>query len=1109
MKKQLLLLLAFLPAFVFGQGSQNFEDQTELTGNYNDGEFTEDGITYKFYHCRNEGLGTSMDNSINNTKGIVLRRNNEPSRIEWTIPNGIGTLSFDARKAFTGGNNNRTLEVLVNGVSVWTSSTFGTADTDITVYPFSVTINEEGSTTVQIKIGSGAAGNRQVTIDNIVWTVSPSNANPTLNVTPLSLTIPSHVYTTPSASTSFVVDGTNLPANVVISSANSLEYSLDNATFSAGTLTLPIVSGTLASTTVYVRSVYTSAGDKTASIYVNSTLGVEKVIAVSVHVDDPCTLDPMNIPSSVTCHANGTPIDASDDYLTFQLNPLGVGLGTSYTVSVPSGATITPVSGTYGVATTFQLHNGSAGGGNVVVTITDDTDSGCTGNVTVTDIGSCVATVPTILVAPSTLSFGDVVFPGVSSEQSFTVEGGLLTEALLLTLTGTDFEMSQTSGNSFTATSTISFAQDNNGTVTEKTIYVRATPSGFGSVSGSIVATSAGADSKTVTLSATGVSPTPEITPTPTTMSGITNVAGSLSTSSETFAVSGSDLTADITVTAPANFVVSLTDIESAFASSVSIPFGSGSVSNVTVYVRSNATVVNNNLSGTITLSSTGAIDKTVTVSGTSTAPTPDIDVTPTTLVAFDHASGTASATQTLTVSGVNLTANITVTASANFELSLSNANDAVFSTSVPLTANSGSVSATPVYVRAKASSLGSPFTGTITASSTGATSIVVDVSGTAAITYTPRLITDINQIDADGVGIHNGEFVELNGVVHCSNFHATGYRFIIIDQTGKGIYVFAGGPKNSYFPPTHGDSLKLKGKIDQFNGLLQIAVDEVTVLKQDAQTVAPMVVTALGEDTESQYIQMKRVRIATPIDNFPTGNANIDITDGTNTFSMRIVESGDFANTPAPQGWFHITSAIGSQFKNATPYTDGYQILPCGKDAIENCTATNAPIDGPDSLEVDKTATFTSNGDVGAWYSSNPGVATIDPQTGVATGKAKGTIEIYHIVSICDVDTQKVQLTVTIPGEEPPKPPAGINENELAQYISVFPNPVDNQLTINHVGTTSVYFTISDLNGKTIVERTAVETVSSIDTQSWNKGVYLVHFNDEGNNRYVFKLVK
>ncbi|MBL7785592.1 MAG: hypothetical protein JNM36_06785, partial [Chitinophagales bacterium] len=80
---------------------------------------------------------------------------------------------------------------------------------------------------------------------------------------------------------------------------------------------------------------------------------------------------------NVMCNNNGTNADASDDYISFTLNPTGTTLGSNYVVTVSSGS-VTPTSASYGQATTFQLQNGSAGSGNTVtITITDLTDTNC------------------------------------------------------------------------------------------------------------------------------------------------------------------------------------------------------------------------------------------------------------------------------------------------------------------------------------------------------------------------------------------------------------------------------------------------------------------------------------------------------------------------------------------------------------------------------------------------------------------------------------------------------------------------------------------------------------------------------------------------------------
>ncbi len=97
--------------------------------------------------------------------------------------------------------------------------------------------------------------------------------------------------------------------------------------------------------------------------------------------------------SALMCNNATTTMSAADDYITFSLNPMGTDLAATYNVTVSAG-TITPTSASYGVATNFQLQAGSAGGGNVMVTITDATDATCQLIVNIVDPGSCSAVMP-------------------------------------------------------------------------------------------------------------------------------------------------------------------------------------------------------------------------------------------------------------------------------------------------------------------------------------------------------------------------------------------------------------------------------------------------------------------------------------------------------------------------------------------------------------------------------------------------------------------------------------------------------------------------------------------------------------------------------------------
>lgn len=105
--------------------------------------------------------------------------------------------------------------------------------------------------------------------------------------------------------------------------------------------------------------------------------------------------------------------------------------------------------------------------------------------------------------------------------------------------------------------------------------------------------------------------PTPGITASTSALNGFATCEGSAS-SAKSFTVSGSSLTAGITVSAPSGYEVSLSGT-SGFASSLTIPLpaGGNAISSTTVYVRLSVTAPTGS-SGNIVCSSTGAADKTV-----------------------------------------------------------------------------------------------------------------------------------------------------------------------------------------------------------------------------------------------------------------------------------------------------------------------------------------------------------------------------------------------------------------------------------------------------------------------------------------------------------------
>jgi|LSQX01.2.fsa_nt_gb hypothetical protein len=235
-------------AFSTECGFEDFNSAT-LTSSYADGSFVgNNGITWTYGHSRNEDTFPINDN------GLMLRRASD-SYLEATISGSIGTFSFDYRKAFTG-DNDRQLELLIDGVPVATTAVFGdSSGADATIYNFIYDINTTETVTIRIKNVGSTTSNRQTVIDNITWTcysgTQPTTPTLTTSVTELS----DFIYgldSGPSASQNFVLSGENLDgsADVTLLADTDFEISLNDVDYFEEE-TLSAYDGT--ATDIYVR----------------------------------------------------------------------------------------------------------------------------------------------------------------------------------------------------------------------------------------------------------------------------------------------------------------------------------------------------------------------------------------------------------------------------------------------------------------------------------------------------------------------------------------------------------------------------------------------------------------------------------------------------------------------------------------------------------------------------------------------------------------------------------------------------------------------------------------------------------------------------------------
>lgn len=230
-------------------------------------------------------------------------------------------------------------------------------------------------------------------------------------------------------------------------------------------------------------------------------------------------------------------------------------------------------------------------------------------------------------------------------------------------------------------------------------------------------------------------------------------------------------------------------------------------------------------------------------------------------------------------------------------------------------------------------------------------TTVTLTITDNDAPTYT---IAQLSTVDANGDADSLGVLAELTATVMGINYgDLPNINFYIHDGTG-GMGVF--NATDLGYTVSEGDEIVLRGEVGFFNGLTQMVNLDTIFVTGTGTLPAVATVTSLGESTEGELVKLENVTVMDQTDwNTGVGTGfNVDVTDGTNTFSVRIDRSTDLFNLPLPGCVIDVTG-IGSQFDNSSPYTSGYQLLPryaADITVISPCVATQTTI--ADATEID-----------------------------------------------------------------------------------------------------------------------------------------------------------
>lgn len=216
----------------------------------------------------------------------------------------------------------------------------------------------------------------------------------------------------------------------------------------------------------------------------------------------------------------------------------------------------------------------------------------------------------------------------------------------------------------------------------------------------------------------------------------------------------------------------------------------------------------------------------------------------------------------------------------------------------------------------------------------TGLNNYRCDVHGASGMTgtvsvydpnsYTEFPLTHLRISDANGQHIFDGVPTTVTGIVHGINFQPSGYSFYIIDENNNGINVFSFD--TGAYDVQEGDEVIINGVIDQFNGLLEIIPDEITLVSTGNALTPPALIDEVTEAEESRHIAISLYTIDSIVTTGTTG-FNVHVTgEQGNKILIRVDSDSNISEKQVQNS--NAVRGIGTQFDNSFPFTGGYQLL-------------------------------------------------------------------------------------------------------------------------------------------------------------------------------------
>ena len=370
--------------------------------------------------------------------------------------------------------------------------------------------------------------------------------------------------------------------------------------------------------------------------------------------------------------------------------------------------------------------------------------------------------------------------------------------------------------------------------------------------------------------------------------------------------------------------------------------------------------------------------------------------------------------------------------------------------------------------------------------------------------------IAEVRGIDNNGVLDSLLVPCELRGVVHGFNTYPSGLRFTIIDPT-SGIEVFS-PVENFNYLVQEGDSVRIRGSIQQFQGLAQILVDTLILATQGEALNEPVLVNALSEETESDLIRLKCVELVNPEAWTNTApQFEVYVSTGAALYLMVVDADTDLFGTEAPEGVFGVTG-IGGQRDLEAPFLDGYTILPRSAADISEPVQADFFVEDPwyaengpvpfENLSIGVGSNFWSFGD------GTPPDTTTSPFHEYAVDSTYTVVlTVTSVDGVCS-DQASQEVTVIFPDTST----IGLSEMANGLPFRFGPNPFGTQQSFNL--TTEVQlagWVLHDAQGRAHQSggTLAPEGRLLLDAAALPKGWYLLQLVGEDSTMWSLPLIR